>query len=75
VDDYCVARSGIIPPLPWTTFSPPFSVSTEHHTDAARWPIPDTPNRINEFTLNNTHTIDFALKRCGSSRHSLQGFV
>jgi putative transposase len=26
VDDYCAARSGLIPPLPWPTFSPPFSV-------------------------------------------------
>ena len=25
MDDYCVARSGLIPPLPWTTFSPAFS--------------------------------------------------
>jgi drug/metabolite transporter (DMT)-like permease len=27
VDDYYAARSGLIPPLPWPTFSPPFSVS------------------------------------------------
>ena len=25
MDDYCVAPSGLIPPLPWTTFSPAFS--------------------------------------------------
>jgi hypothetical protein len=25
VDDYCAARSGITPPLPWPTFPPPFS--------------------------------------------------
>jgi hypothetical protein len=25
VDDYYAARSGLIPPLPWPTFSPPFS--------------------------------------------------
>ena len=26
MDDYYAARSGLIPPLPWPTFSPPFSV-------------------------------------------------
>lgn len=25
VDDFCAARSGRIPPLPWTNFAPPFS--------------------------------------------------
>ena len=25
VDDFYAARSGLIPPLPWSTFSPPFS--------------------------------------------------
>jgi len=25
VDDFYAARSGTIPPLPWSTFSPPFS--------------------------------------------------
>ena len=25
MDDYSAARSGLIPPLPWPTFSPPFS--------------------------------------------------
>ena len=25
MDDYYAARSGLIPPLPWPTFSPPFS--------------------------------------------------
>ena len=25
MDDYCAARSGPTPPLPWPTFSPPFS--------------------------------------------------
>jgi hypothetical protein len=30
VDDYCAARSGLIPPLPWPTFSPPFSDRTDH---------------------------------------------
>jgi hypothetical protein len=25
VDDYCAARSGLIPPLPWPTLAPPFS--------------------------------------------------
>ena len=25
VDDFYAARSGLIPPLPWPTFSPPFS--------------------------------------------------
>lgn len=25
MDDYCAARSGLIPPLPWKTFSPAFS--------------------------------------------------
>lgn len=28
-----------------------------------------------EFVLNNTHAIDFTLKRFGFSRHGLQGFV
>jgi hypothetical protein len=28
-----------------------------------------------KFALNNTHAIDFALKRCGFSRRSLHGFV
>jgi drug/metabolite transporter (DMT)-like permease len=28
VDDYCAARSKIIPPLPWPTFAPPFSPVT-----------------------------------------------
>jgi hypothetical protein len=27
------------------------------------------------FALNNTHPIDFALKRCCFSGHGLQGFV
>jgi glycosyltransferase involved in cell wall biosynthesis len=27
------------------------------------------------FTLNNAHTVDFAMKRCVFSRHGLQGFV
>ncbi|OJF93667.1 MFS transporter [Pararhizobium antarcticum] len=27
MDDYCAARSGLIPPLPWPTFSPPFSLA------------------------------------------------
>jgi hypothetical protein len=26
VDDFYAARSGLIPPLPWSTFSPPFSI-------------------------------------------------
>jgi hypothetical protein len=26
VDDYRAARSRVIPPLPWTTFPPPFSI-------------------------------------------------
>ena len=26
MDDYCAARSGITPPLPWPTFPPPFSL-------------------------------------------------
>ncbi len=26
MDDFYAARSGLIPPLPWSTFSPPFSV-------------------------------------------------
>ena len=30
---------------------------------------------VNEFALNNTHTIEFALERCGFARHGLQGFV
>jgi hypothetical protein len=25
VDDFCAARSGTIPPLPWTNFAPPLS--------------------------------------------------
>ena len=25
MDDFYAARSGLIPPLPWSTFSPPFS--------------------------------------------------
>jgi hypothetical protein len=28
-----------------------------------------------QFTLNNYHTIDFALKHGSFSRHGLQGFV
>jgi hypothetical protein len=31
--------------------------------------------RPTKFVLNNTHAIDFALRRCGLSRHDLQGFV
>jgi hypothetical protein len=29
MDDYCPARSGLIPPLPWLTFSPPFSIQSK----------------------------------------------
>lgn len=29
IDDFCAARSRFMPPLPWSTFSPPFSPTTE----------------------------------------------
>jgi hypothetical protein len=33
------------------------------------------PQEFTKFTLNNAHTVDFAMKRCVFSRHGLQGFV
>jgi hypothetical protein len=38
VDDYSAARSEIIPPLQWTTFSPPFSLLIKN------WPERDGTN-------------------------------
>ena len=35
----------------------------------------DISKHRHEFALNNTHTIDFTMKRCIFSRHDLQGFV
>jgi hypothetical protein len=37
--------------------------------------IVDQIRRALKFALNNTHTIEFALERCGFARHGLQGFV
>ncbi len=37
VDDSYAARSGLIPPLPWPTFAPPFSVTSSCASDFGRW--------------------------------------
>ena len=36
MDDYCAARSRLIPPLPWPTLSPPFSRHTYRHRQRAQ---------------------------------------
>jgi hypothetical protein len=51
VDDYCAARSELIPPLPWPTFSPPFS------------PIPVLQDVARNHTSGGNDVR--ATKRCG----------
>ena len=38
MDDFYAARSGSIPPLPWSNFAPPFSVSRPHAARLSLWP-------------------------------------
>ena len=45
MDDYSAARSEIIPPLQWTTFSPPFSQNTIEDPDLTLYLILDEAHR------------------------------
>ena len=62
VDDYCAARSGLIPPLPWPTFSPPFSPMPEvrentvsRALEGARRKLLDTGTRNRLVHVNRTN--------------------
>jgi hypothetical protein len=50
VDDFYAARSGSIPPLPWSNFAPPFS----HHAPFPGSIHPDFQgDALNAFFVNN----------------------
>jgi choline dehydrogenase-like flavoprotein len=51
VDDYCAARSKIIPPLPWPTFAPPFSAVLALHPFRRNQSIYQKTLMLNDFYL------------------------
>mgnify|MGYP003899330005 CR=1 FL=1 len=58
MDDYCAARSGLIPPLPWPTFSPPFSLVAGLRLDGMVAPmVLDGPINGDWFEAYATHVL------------------